>query len=162
MLIRKTHDYIRHYHGCWRSGGICRIEIFQEEEWPPIIVCTELPENDNTSISLMAECLAAEVVLEHFPATFEEIGEPFIWIEHHPGVPKLGMPPSYLWVSFDSYAPRLVQRFDGMPRVALGQAHWTHVDRTAFEALIAVKPHTPPAKQARLAGALDGAGDAAA
>jgi hypothetical protein len=109
MLICKTHDYIHHYHGCWRSGGICRIEIFQEEGRPPVIICTELPAHDNTSITLMAECLAAEVALEHFPAAFEEIGEPFVWIEHHPAIPKGGLPAVYLWVTFDSYPPRQIQ-----------------------------------------------------
>jgi hypothetical protein len=143
VLIRKTHDYIHHYHGCWRPGGICRIEIFQGEGCTPVIICTELPENDNTSITVMAECLAAEVALEHFPAAFEAIGEPFVWIERHQSIPRLGIPAVYLWVTFDSYAPRPVLRFDGMPRVSLGQAHWTRIDPAVIEELIAVQPETP-------------------
>jgi hypothetical protein len=143
MLIRKTHDYIHHYHGCWRPGGICRIEIFQEEGCAPVIICTELPENDNTSIQVMAECVAAEVVLAHFPTTFELIGEPFVWIEYHPAVRTLGTPAAYLWVTFDSYAPRQVLRFDGRRQVALGQAHWTRIDPACIEELIAAQRETP-------------------
>jgi hypothetical protein len=142
-MIHKTHDYIHHYHGCWRPGGVCRVEIFQDKGCAPVIVCTELPENDNTSITVMAECLAAEVALEHFPATFELIGEPFVWIEHHPAVPKLGIPAVYFWVTFDSYAPRQVLRFDGRPRVSLGQAHWTRINRTVIDELIAGQLETP-------------------
>ena len=143
MLIRKTHDYIHHYCGCWRPGGICRIEIFQEEGCAPVIICTELPENDNTSIQVMAECVAAEVALAHFPARFELIGEPFVWIEYHPAGRTLGTPAVYLWVTFDSYAPRQVLRFDGRRRVALGQAHWTRIDPACIEELIAVQRETP-------------------
>jgi hypothetical protein len=150
-LIRKTHEYIYHYHGCWHPGGVCRIEIFQEEEYTPVIICTGLPENDNTSITDMAECLAAEVALRHFPAAFEQIGEPFIWIECHPSVPWLGIPASYLWVTFDSYAPRLILRFDGKARVALGQAHWTPLDTAEIEQLIAVQGQTPARDQLRVA-----------
>jgi hypothetical protein len=151
MLTRKTHDYMYHYHGCWRPGGICRIEIFQEETCAPVIVCTELPENNNTSITVMAECLAAEVALEHFPMAFEQIGEPFMWIECHPAIPRLGILASYLWVTFDSYAPRLILRFDGRPRVALGQAHWTRIDRAVIEERITVQSDTPERGERRAA-----------
>jgi hypothetical protein len=58
MTSYKTHDYIYCYHGCWRPGGICRIEIFEHEGAPPTIVCTELSDNDNSSITVMAECNA--------------------------------------------------------------------------------------------------------
>jgi hypothetical protein len=99
----------------------------------------------------MAECLAAEVVLEHFPTAFEQIGEPFIWIECHPSVPRLGIPASYLWVTFDSYAPRLILRLDGRSRVALGQAHWTQIDRAVIEGLITVQSQTPERSERRAA-----------
>jgi hypothetical protein len=151
MLIRKTHDYIHHYHGSWRPGGICRIEIFQEEGCAPVIICTEFPENNNTSITVMAECLAAEVALEPFPTAFEQIGEPFIWIECHPSIPRLGIPASYLWVTFDSYSPRSVLRFDGRPRVSLGQAHWTYMDEVVITELIAVQGDTPERGERRAA-----------
>src|SRR5262249_35488543 len=103
----------------------------------------ELAEKDNTSIQVMAECLAAEVALAHFPARFELIGEPFVWIEYHQAVRTLGRMAVYLWVTFDSYAPRQVLRFDGRRRVALGQSHWTRRDPACIEELIAVQRETP-------------------
>jgi hypothetical protein len=138
-MIRKTHDYIHRYHGCWRPGGLCRIEIFQEDGCPPVVICTELRGRTESSITAVAECLAAEVALAHFPAAFEELGEPFVWIEHHPSVPRRGVRASYAWVSFASYAPRVVLRFGGRRRVALGQAHWTPIDGAAAEELIAAR-----------------------
>ncbi len=42
------------------------------------MICSQLPENKNTSITNMAEYLAAEVMEEHGLAT------PLIWIEHYP------------------------------------------------------------------------------
>jgi hypothetical protein len=142
-MIRKTHDYIHHYHGCWRPGGVCRIQIFQEEGCPPVVICSELPGRTNSSITAMAECLAAEVALKHFPAAFEELGEPLVWIEHHPAAPRLGTPAVYLWVTFDSFAPRQVQRFDNRRRVALGQAHWTRIDPAVIKELVAGQRETP-------------------
>src|SRR5262249_38739869 len=131
--MEKTHDYMHHHQGCWRSAGIYRIEIFQEGERPPVIVCTKSPECDNGSGDVAVECLAAEVVRTHFPAAFEEIGEPFIWIEHHPAASELGRPAVYQWVTFDSYAPRQVLHAGGVRHVALGRARWTPVDRPAIE-----------------------------
>jgi len=70
-MIRKTHDYLHRYHGCWRPGGLCRIEIFQEEGSPLVVICTELCGRSESSSTALVECLAAEVALAHFPAAFE-------------------------------------------------------------------------------------------
>jgi hypothetical protein len=143
MLIRKTHDYIHHYHGWRHEIGSCRIEIFQQEGCPPVIICTELTGGADSSVSVMTEHLAAEVVRKHFPAAFEQIGEPFVWIDYQPPIPAMGVPSTYRWVTFDSYAPRLARHDGGMPRVALGRAHWTPIDRVEIEQLVAARRATP-------------------
>jgi hypothetical protein len=61
----KTHDYIHYYRGYWSDGGKCRIRIYQEEGHNPVVICSQLPDNDNTSVTNMAEYIAAEVVREH-------------------------------------------------------------------------------------------------
>ena len=43
-----------------------------------MVICSQLPENKNTSVTNMAEYLAAEVLEEHGLAT------PLTWIEHYP------------------------------------------------------------------------------
>jgi hypothetical protein len=131
--MEKTHDYMHRHQGCSRSGGIHRIEIFQQEGRPPVIICTGPPEDDVGSIGVTVECLAAQVVRERFPTSFEEIGEPFVWIEHRPPRPELRRPAVFEWVTFDSYAPRQVVHAGGARHIALGRAHWTPVDRAAID-----------------------------
>ncbi len=42
------------------------------------MICSQLPDNDNTSVTNMAEYLAAQAIEEHF------LPMPFTWIEHYP------------------------------------------------------------------------------
>ena len=74
----QTHDYVHYYRGYWSDGGKCRIRIYQEDDHDPVVICSQLPDNNNTSVTNMAEYLAAEVIEEHGLAT------PLIWIEHYP------------------------------------------------------------------------------
>ena len=43
-----------------------------------MVVCSQLPDNENTSVTNMAECRAAEVIEQHGLPT------PLMWIEHYP------------------------------------------------------------------------------
>ena len=63
--MKKTHDYIHYYRGFWSDGGKCRIRIYREYGQAPVVICSQLPNNMNTSVTNMAEYLAAEVVEEH-------------------------------------------------------------------------------------------------
>jgi hypothetical protein len=74
----KTHDYTHRYRVYWSNGGKCQIRIYQEEWQDPVVICSQLPDNDNTSVTNMAEYLAAEVIEELGLAT------PLTWIEHYP------------------------------------------------------------------------------
>jgi hypothetical protein len=76
--VKKTHDYVHYYRGYWSEGGKCRIRIYQEDGHTPVVVCSELPDNDNTSVTNMAEYLAAEVIGEH------KLPIPLTWVEHYP------------------------------------------------------------------------------
>jgi len=60
--VKKIHDYIHYYRGYWSEGGNCRIRIYQEDGCAPEAICSQLPDNDNTSITNMVEYIAAEVV----------------------------------------------------------------------------------------------------
>ena len=74
----ETHDYVHYYRGYWSDGGKCRIRIYRLHGDEPVVICSQLPENKNTSVTNMAEYLAAEVIEEHGLAT------PLTWIEHYP------------------------------------------------------------------------------
>jgi hypothetical protein len=63
--VRKTHDYMYYYRGYWSDGGKCRISIYQVKRQAPVVICSQLPDNHNTSVTNMAEYLAAEVIEEH-------------------------------------------------------------------------------------------------
>ena len=64
--MKKTHDYIHHYRGYWSDGGRCRDQdLRQGRSRVPVVICSQLPDNDNTSVTNMAEYLAAEVIGEH-------------------------------------------------------------------------------------------------
>jgi hypothetical protein len=76
--VNKTHDYIHHYRGYWSDGGKCRIRIYQGDGQAPVVACSQLPDNPNTSVTNMAEYLAAEVIEEH------QLPTPLKWIEHYP------------------------------------------------------------------------------
>ncbi len=76
--MKKTHDYFHYYRGYWSDGGKCRIRIYREDGESPVVVCSQLPDNDNTSVTNMAEYLAAEVIREHGLLT------PLAWVEHYP------------------------------------------------------------------------------
>lgn len=76
--MKKTHDYIHHYRGYWSDGGKCRIRIYQEDGHTPVVICSQPPDNENTSVTNIVEYLAAEIINEHGLPT------PLIWIEHYP------------------------------------------------------------------------------
>ena len=53
--MKKTHNYIHYYRGYWSNRGKCRIRIYQEDGQVPMVICSQLPDNDNTSVTNMAE-----------------------------------------------------------------------------------------------------------
>ena len=61
-------------------GGQCRIRIYlpEEERDAPVVICSELPNNEGASVTYAAEQLAAEVIRSRRLAT------PLVWIEHWP------------------------------------------------------------------------------
>ncbi len=138
--MRKTHDYTYHYRGIWRDGGRCRIEIYVPEageaERRPVIVASELDENDGSSVTNMAEYLAAEVIATHFPYLLDapaDGGQPVVWLEHYP--PRHGAPAEYDRVTFASWRIR-VAWLGGALRRALGTPEWARLDRAAVAALL--------------------------
>ena len=86
-LLETTHQF-RGYHN---GGAICRIEVYTASGLPPLIVATELPENDNTSITNVAEYVAAEVI-ERYLTADQLAGHdpPFVWVEHYPATEAYG------------------------------------------------------------------------
>lgn len=127
-----THDYRYTFRGYHSDGAICRVRIFEPSGRPPVIMVTELPENPNTSVTNMAEYLAAELLERHFP---ERVGlpEPVVWIEHYPPRGKEG--DDFDRVTFDDWRPRN-DRFHNVWRRRAGDPDWRRLAPDEVVALI--------------------------
>jgi hypothetical protein len=112
----KTHDYIHYYRGYWSEGGKCRIRIYRLHGDEPVVICSQLTENKNTSVTNMAEYLAAEMIEEH------RLPTPLIWIEHYPE--HIGKLEKYSLVTFSSWEHREV-RLGGVWRCRVGSPRWS-------------------------------------
>jgi hypothetical protein len=60
--------------------GLCRVRIYlpEDEGDAPVVICSELPSNEGSSVTYSAHQLAAEVIRYH------KLGVPPVWIEHYP------------------------------------------------------------------------------
>jgi hypothetical protein len=107
-------DAVHTYLGPWAPGAVCRIRVYRPAGFPPVVVATELPENENTCITNAAEELAADVLASYLP---DRAGDdrPFVWIEH--------------------YHPRPELR-GGRRRLVIGTPWWRRPTREGVEALI--------------------------
>ncbi len=78
--MQKTIDTTHNYGGYFGCASQCRIRVYHAPERPPVVIATELPENQGTSVTNMAERLATEWARD------EETGEAaeIVWIEHYP------------------------------------------------------------------------------
>ncbi len=125
--MKKTHDYIHRYRGYWSDGGRCRIRIYREDGHAPVVICTQLQDNENTSVTNMAEYLAAEVVEEHSLPT------PLTWIEHYPE--HAGEIGGYSLVKFSSW--ELTEMcLGGVWRCRVGSPRWSPLRPEEVDVLI--------------------------
>jgi hypothetical protein len=120
VIVKKTHDYVHYYRGYWSEGGKCRIRIYREDGRAPVVICSQLPDNDNTSVTNMAEYLAAEVIEEH------RLPTPLIWIEHYPE--HEGEIGEYSLVRFSDWEPVEVC-LGGVWRYRVGSPRWSPLRR---------------------------------
>ncbi len=124
--MKKTQDYVHRYRGYWTDGGRCRIRIYRGGGEPPVVVCSQLPENSNTSVTNMAEYLAAEVVEGHSLST------PLVWVEHYPE--HEGRIGEYFLVRFSSWEAEEVS-LGGVLRRRVGSPRWSHLSPEEAEGL---------------------------
>jgi hypothetical protein len=125
--VKKTHDYVHYYRGYWSDGGKCRIRIYPYEGRAPVVICSQLPDNSNTSVTNMAEYLAAEVIEEHSLPT------PLTWIEHYPE--HEGEIGEYSLMTFSDWKPREVC-LGGVWRRRLGSPCWSYLRPKEVDAIL--------------------------
>ena len=110
----------------------------------------EHPDNPSTSVTNMAELLAAELIQRHFPQRFD-FEPPAILLEHYPTEHHRGRvarKPTWDRLTFHSWAPRRVW-LGGQERLAFGEPEWRSMPEDEVEALlgcdetIALPPQVP-------------------
>ena len=134
--LTKTADFRHAYRGYYDEGGICRVRLFQKEHLPPVVAVSRLEENRNTSVTNMAEYIAAEISTKHFPERLET-REPFVYLEHysHPEEEDPALREIWSRVTFDSYTPRLVT-LGGVLRTKLGLPRFKYLPTPQVARLI--------------------------
>ncbi len=160
----RTHDFLHEYHGYHTPGAVCRIAVYEEIEQtrpaagvrqPPLVLATELPENHNTSITNLAEFLAAEVIARCFPdwsvwlALLPPDTPPLVWIEHY--LADRALPERYSLVTFAHYRPVLTERHTGGlgQRLTLGTPRWQHVEPATVGRLLGHAVSAQPVQHGR-------------
>jgi hypothetical protein len=124
--VTKIQDYIHRYRGYWSDGGKCRMRIYQRDGRTPVVICSQLPDNHNTSVTNMAEYLAAEIIEEH------DLPTPLVWIEHYPEQEReIG---EYSLVRFSSWDLQKVY-LGGVWRCRIGSPWWSVLRREEIDAL---------------------------
>ena len=142
-MRKKTHDYIHRYRGYWSDGGRCRIRVYREDGSSPVVICSQLADNDNTSVTNMAEYLAAEVIEEH------NLPTPLVWVEHYPE--HEGEIGEYSLVRFSSWDPVEVC-LGGVWRYRVGSPRWSPLRPEEVDVLLArsvERPTTSPTSNSR-------------
>ena len=124
--MKKTHDYVHCLQGLLVRRGRCRIRIYREDGHAPVVICSQPPDNANTSVTNMAEYLAAEVIETH------RLSTPIFWIEHYPE--HEGEIGEYSLVGFSGWDPVEV-RLGGVWRCRIGYPRWSPLSYEEIETL---------------------------
>jgi hypothetical protein len=126
--VRLAADYI---HPTPR-GGKCRVRVWlpEDDQDAPIVICSELPTNEGSSITYAAEQLAAEVIRYH------RLPTPVMWIEHHPPLATDGDTETFDLVGFSSYEVTERGPYLGETRLTVGEATWNRITRDMVEVLV--------------------------
>ena len=113
-------------------GGRCRIRIYlpEEERDVPVVICSELPSNEDSSVTYSAHQIAAEVIRYH------RLGVQPVWIEHYPKEATDGHSETFELVVFSSYEVKERAPYLGETRLTIGEPVWKTLDREAVEALV--------------------------
>lgn len=72
---------IYHYVGFWKRPAKCGLDIIEKEK-SCMVILTELPDNDGTSVTNMVENLATDIYTNFLQRDYQP--SEVMWIEHYP------------------------------------------------------------------------------
>jgi hypothetical protein len=127
-------DVVHSFHGLQTPGGVCRIRVYRPAGFPPVVIASELPENENPSVTNIVEELAVDVLTRYLP---DRVGaaRPFVWVEHYPPRRVGARDETWDLVTFPDYTPKQVLEA-GRWRERFGEPEWRRLTRGQVEALI--------------------------
>ena len=113
-------------------GGTCRIRIYlpEDERDAPVVICSELPHNEGSSVTYSAHQIAPEVI------RYNRLALPPVWIEHYPKEATDGVSESFELVVFSSYEVTERAPYLGKTRLTVGTPTWKTLDRGSVETLV--------------------------
>lgn len=128
--LRKTIDTRYAFRGTYdrEPEGVCRVRILESAKRTPILIISELHENQSTSVTNMIEVVTAELLAKYLPHRFDALDDDPAWvIEHYQPADSTDHSslarPSYDRVSFSRWTPQQVW-LGGQPRISLGDPDW--------------------------------------
>jgi hypothetical protein len=95
-----------------------------------VVICSELPSNEGSSVTYSAHQIAAEVIRYH------KLKVPRVWIEHYPEEATDGTTETFELVAFSSYEVKEKAPYLGETRLTIGEPIWKSLDRESVEALV--------------------------
>jgi hypothetical protein len=110
-----VHLAVDHIHPTPR-GGRCRIRIYLSEDnkAAPVVICSELANNEGSSVTYSSHQIAAEVIRYH------NLSAP-VWIEHYPKEATDGASETFELVVFSSYEVKERAPYLGETRLTVGE-----------------------------------------
>jgi hypothetical protein len=128
-------DYIHPYKDVGGSPAHYRVRIYLPDDVrdAPVVICSELPNNSEGSVTNSAEVIAAGVIRAN------RLPTPLVWIEHWPRESTDGGEETFDLVVFSN--TRYIERapYLGETRVWIGEPTWKSLDRATMEILMGGK-----------------------
>ena len=112
--------------------GRCRVRVYllEDERDAPVVICSELPNNEGSSVTYSANQIAAEVI------RYYKLALPPVWIEHYPKEATDGHFETFELVVFSSYEVKERAPYMGETRLTVGESAWKTLERESVEALV--------------------------
>jgi hypothetical protein len=107
-----------------------RLYLSEDEQDAPVVICSELPSNESSSVTYSAHQIAAEVIRYH------KLASQPVWVEHYPKEATDGHSETFELVVFSSYEVKERAPYLGETRLTIGEPVWKSLDRESVEALM--------------------------
>jgi hypothetical protein len=107
-----------------------RLYLSEDEQDAPVVICSELPSNEGSSVTYSAHQIAAEVIRYH------KLASQPVWVEHYPKEATDGHSETFELVVFSSYEVKERAPYLGETRLTIGEPVWKSLDRESVEALM--------------------------